>query len=155
MGETIWQKASRIEKERFRVLNDRKTCEYVKQGDDFLKKHGIEFDCQLLGLQKYFPDDKEKRHVYEIVFSRKEKDFSIRFGQSIYCTELNIRPTAYDVLTCIQKNDPGRFDEFCSDFGYNEDSIKDRQLYFRVVEEWKKVSGFFSFEELEEMEEIQ
>lgn len=63
-------------------------------------------------------------------------------------------PRPYDVLTCITKNDPGSFEEFCSDFGYDTDSRRAEQVYFAVQKEWSKARRFFTSEELEEMQEI-
>jgi len=64
-------------------------------------------------------------------------------------------PTAYDLLTCITKNDPGTFADFCSEFGYDEDSRKAFDVYLAVQNEWAKVSRFFTAEELAEAQEIQ
>jgi hypothetical protein len=64
-------------------------------------------------------------------------------------------PSAYDVLTCITKNDPGTFEDFCGDFGYDEDSRKAEATYFAVRDEYKQVSRFFTVEELEKAQGIQ
>lgn len=63
-------------------------------------------------------------------------------------------PTAYDILVCITKNDPGSFENFCSDFGYDEDSKKAEKIYTSVLDEWKKVKGFFTLSEIEQLNEI-
>lgn len=63
-------------------------------------------------------------------------------------------PTAYDVLSCLTKNDPGTFENFCSDFGYDEDSRKAEKTYIAVCEEWKNVCALFSDEEIEQLQEI-
>jgi hypothetical protein len=62
---------------------------------------------------------------------------------------------AYDLLACLQKSDPGTFEDFCSDFGYDTDSRKAESTYHAVVKEWKKVSHFFTAEELTQVQEIQ
>jgi hypothetical protein len=64
------------------------------------------------------------------------------------------RPTAYDVLSCIQKYDPGSFHDFCSEFGYNEDSISDKRVWRACVDEWRKVRAFFTPEEIEILGDI-
>ena len=64
-------------------------------------------------------------------------------------------PTPYDVLTCLTKNDPGTFDDFCSEYGFDNDSIRARTTWEAVVEEWRKVKAFFTDEELTEAQEIQ
>lgn len=64
-------------------------------------------------------------------------------------------PTAYDLLACITKNDPGTFEDFCSEFGYDEDSRRAEKTYKAVVDEYKQVISLFNDEELEMLQEIQ
>jgi hypothetical protein len=63
-------------------------------------------------------------------------------------------PTPYDVLACITKNDPGTFADFCSEFGYDEDSRRAETIYNAVVKEWRKVEKFFTAEEREKLQEV-
>jgi hypothetical protein len=63
-------------------------------------------------------------------------------------------PTAYDILACLTKYDPRRFNDFCDEFGYDNDSIKARDTYEAVRDEWYEVDDFFSDEELDELREI-
>ena len=65
-----------------------------------------------------------------------------------------IAPTAYDVLSCLTKSDPGTFEDFCSEFGYDEDSRKAEKIYNAVVDEWKNVCALFTDEEIEQLQEI-
>lgn len=62
--------------------------------------------------------------------------------------------SAYDLLACITKYDPSTFENFCADFGYDEDSRKAEATYQAVCKEWQKVQKFFSAEELELIQEI-
>lgn len=63
-------------------------------------------------------------------------------------------PTAYDVLACITKDDVGTFSDFCSDFGYDEDSRRAEETYHAVCREYQKTRKFFTDAELEELCEI-
>jgi hypothetical protein len=63
-------------------------------------------------------------------------------------------PTPYDVLTVITKQDPGSFEDFCGDFGYDTDSRKAESVYFAVQKEWSKVRRFFTADEITEMQDI-
>jgi hypothetical protein len=63
-------------------------------------------------------------------------------------------PTPYDVLACLQKNHPGTFEDFAADYGYDTDSRRAMQTYEAVLQEWGKVSAFFSSNEIEQMQEI-
>lgn len=62
-------------------------------------------------------------------------------------------PTAYELLSCLQKNDPGLFDDFCQEMGYSNDSIKAHKVYLDCQKEWAKVRSLFS-DCMEELQEI-
>lgn len=64
-------------------------------------------------------------------------------------------PTPYDVLACLTKYDPGTFENFCSEYGYDTDSKKAEKTYKAVVSEYENMQKFFSDSELELMREIQ
>ena len=64
-------------------------------------------------------------------------------------------PSAYDVLACLTKNDPGTFENFCSEFGYDADSRSAKKTYKEVCDEWKNVAMLFNDEEINELQEIQ
>lgn len=131
---------------------------YEQQAIDFLKKHGIEFSATFEEIGHHFNDDEKngtRRAIFTCVFERIEGSdyFDITFGQSI--ANGNAKPTAYDVLACLTKSDPGDFEDFCSEFGYNEDSRSAYETWQSVVKEWDKVNDFFTAEEIEELQEIQ
>lgn len=65
-----------------------------------------------------------------------------------------IAPTAYDVLAYLTKNDPGTFEDFCSTYGYDEDSRKAEKIYNAVLDEWKNVCALFTDGEIEQLQEI-
>jgi hypothetical protein len=64
------------------------------------------------------------------------------------------RPGAYDVIACMQKYDPGTFENFCSEFGYDEDSRAAERIYFACQNEYSQLAKIFTPEQLEEMQEI-
>lgn len=64
-------------------------------------------------------------------------------------------PTAYDILTCLTKYDPGSFENFCSEFGYDIDSRKAEKTYNAVVNEWHHIAMLYNDQELEQLQEIQ
>lgn len=63
-------------------------------------------------------------------------------------------PSEYDVLACITKHDPGTFENFCSEFGYETDSKKAEKTYKAVLDEYKNVAMLYSDDEIEELAEI-
>lgn len=89
-----------------------------------------------------------------LVSKLKRKDWDYLHNGKSDKIHYPIAPSAYDVLACITKNDPGDFEDFCSNFGYETDSRKAKKVFKRVKEEWKKVKGFFSIPELEQLNEI-
>lgn len=66
-----------------------------------------------------------------------------------------IPPTEYDVLACLTKYDPETFEDFCSVFGYDEDSRKAERIYEAVKEEYQNVAMLWNDSEIEELQEIQ
>jgi hypothetical protein len=67
------------------------------------------------------------------------------FWNSIDAREKGEKPTAYDVLSCISLdlNCPVSFEEFCSEYGYNQDSRKDEKLWRRCNRFAHKLRDFF------------
>ena len=64
-------------------------------------------------------------------------------------------PNEYDVLSCLEKYEPGTFEDFCSEFGYDEDSRTAERIYIAVIKEYKDLTRIFTEEQMEELGEIQ
>lgn len=118
-----------------------------------LEDLGVTFSAVFKTHGKHFHDDIEKRDIYRCSFKRGKSSFTVTFGQSIANT--GSTPSAYDVLACLQKSDPGDILEFCDNFGYNPDSRTVEKIYRAVCAEWSKVNAFFTNEEIERIQEIQ
>ena len=135
------------------------TCEYQQQAADFCLKHKVRMRVQYDRTAKYFPEDKEKRDIYKITITRDGLPFKwvFEFGQSLINTlgyvykargkgqrvTKRTAPNEYDVLAAITKSDPGSFKDFCSEFGYSDDSIQAFSTYKKVKEEWIHVHALF------------
>jgi hypothetical protein len=65
-----------------------------------------------------------------------------------------VAPNEYDVLACLTKYDPGTFENFCGDFGYDTDSKTAEKTYSAVCDEYKNVQALFTDAEIEELSEI-
>lgn len=63
-------------------------------------------------------------------------------------------PRPYDVLAVLSKSDPGTFEEFCSEYGYDTDSRKAENIYHAVVDEWNNLKMLFTDDELDKLSEI-
>lgn len=76
------------------------------------------------------------------------------FGEGIQAKEI-MHPTEYGVIACMQKYPVGSFEDFCGDFGYDEDSRKAEKIYETVKAEYEALERLFTTEELEQLQEIQ
>lgn len=63
-------------------------------------------------------------------------------------------PDAYSILACLTTYDPGTFEDFCSEFGYDTDSKRAEKTYNAVVKEWVGVMALWADEEIEKLQEI-
>ena len=108
-----------------------------------------------MGKKKYFPDDKEERRVLEITLERSGRSISFEFGQSIVDTEKPLHKLEsgllYDVLVCcgVEYYIPTAFSEFCDEFGYNHDSIRNRETFINCKEQQSKLEQIFSDDEID------
>ena len=66
-----------------------------------------------------------------------------------------VPPSKYSVLACLTKFDPGSFEDFCSEYGYDSDSKTADRVYAAVKEEWLNVCRIWVDSEIEELCEIQ
>ena len=130
--------------------------EYDKQAENFLNDTGTEFKAKYLKNGLHFPDDKDERDIYNITLTRKERNFkwTFKFGQSLHSSYFKTKPTAYDVLAGLIKCDLDTFKEFCSSYGYDEDSRKAEKIYKAVVEEWNKITRLWDAEVIKKLQEI-
>jgi len=64
-------------------------------------------------------------------------------------------PTPYSVLAAITKQDPGSFEEFCSDFGCDTDSRKAEKIYQAVKHEFKELQRLYNDYEIERLAKIE
>lgn len=83
--------------------------------------------------------------------------FSEERALEIARAETAKHPSAYEVLACISgdANVPDTFEEFCSEYGYESDSIKALQTFRRCSAFAKRLKSFFTAAELEQLSEIQ
>jgi hypothetical protein len=114
---------------------------YEQTAIDFAKEHNVKLSILGSDYRRHFQDDKQSRHVFKCKLTRNGKQYTFDFGQSIAAGDTE--PTMYDVLTCLTKYDPETFEDFCSEFGYDEDSRKAEKIYNAVVREYKNVERLF------------
>ena len=108
-----------------------------------------------MGIKKHFPEDKATRRVLEVTLERAGRSVSFEFGQSIVDTEKTLKKLVsgllYDVLACCGADYyiPTSFNDFCDEFGYNQDSIRDRETFINCKEQQSKLEQIFSDDEID------
>ena len=128
---------------------------YEKQAIEFLRNAKATMEIKYKGkaINPDWKDDTE-RNYYSFEIRTQKGTMSGTFWDSIHNTQRNNKPTEYDILACLTKYDPGTFEEFCSDYGYDEDSRTAEKIYIAVVREYKQLERIFTTEQLEELAEI-
>lgn len=120
---------------------------------EICKKHGI---TMKVGSPKYGPVDWDNDHdhyCFPVTIRKDGKSMRVMFNQSI--AQGSTPPDEYDIITCITKDDPGSFENFCSDFGYDTDSRSAEKTYKAVKAEWEKMLRVFGEGEcLDDLREI-
>lgn len=141
-------------KESFRI----EKSEYDKQADKFLKNTNSKFSIRYVKHDKYFPDDKEARDIYRFRITKDGKVYSGTFGQSIAGSQEGEVPSAYSVLSSLSGSaydSDDSFEGFCSEYGYDTDSMKAFKIYKAVQKERAGLRKLYSQEELNKLSEIQ
>jgi len=166
-----------------RLIKAKEESEYEAAARKFLESTKTELKATFLFHGRHFDDDKDTRDVYQITLTRGDRVYRFNFGQSIknsgtakesfindcprscphymtgtFACRAHARrrraPTAYDVLACLTKYDPGTFKDFCAEYGYSDDSIKAQKVYFAVQEEFDGVRRLFG-DKLDKLAAIQ
>lgn len=63
-------------------------------------------------------------------------------------------PTEYDILSCLETYMPDTFEDFCSEFGYDTDSISALKTYLACQKQWSNIRKIFTEEQIEELTTI-
>lgn len=68
------------------------------------------------------------------------------------------KPSAYDILACLSSYYPETFEDFCSEFGYDEQSLsnypKVMEIFTACKAEERGLRQLFNDDELEQLSEI-
>lgn len=134
--------------------------QYDQQATDFLAKHEITFSFKLANNKTPdWEDNGQQRNHFVVTLKQGKKRMSFDFFDSAYNyrngkTEI----TAYDALTTCSSeiNCPDTFEDFCSEFGYEEDSRKAEKTFRALKKFSDKLKKFFGSKEIQEdLAEIQ
>ena len=129
---------------------------YVEQAERFLMETNTTCNIIKIGCGKNEAwKDNFIRNFYSVLLENSRGQYTFTFWDSAYNTRKNIKPTCYDILACVTKYDPGIFEDFCSAYGYDSDSISAFKTYVEVQKEYKGISRLFTEEQMEQLREIQ
>lgn len=132
---------------------------YEAQANKFLTDHGITLKAAYIGCKcPRWCDDTKHVHgaKYRITLKRSGKSISFDFWNSYDDMRKGRDPSAYDVLACISSDyhAPDTFENFCAEYGYDEDSRK-ALATFKAVERMSiKLRSFLSEEEADDLSAI-
>lgn len=146
-----------------------------KQAQSFLDKFGIKFratlsDSKVAPWAMREKPFKSEPHHFRVTLSKGRPctpeytgnvcsacRLTFDFWSSVADAEKGIKTVdAYSVLACISGdvNCPETFEDFCSEYGYEPDSIKSLQTFRRCSAFGKRLRAFFTPEEAEALGEI-
>lgn len=158
------------------------TTSYDQQAEKFLSDNGITFRATLSDSKPapwindhngspFGTEAQKSRHHYRVTLSkgkpctpeytgniRSSARLTFDFWGSIKDAEEGIKTvTPYDVLACISGDAhcPETFEDFCSEYGHESDSIKALQTFRRCSAFAKRLQAFFTAAEIEQLQEIQ
>lgn len=96
-------------------------------------------------------DDSYYRNKYMITVTRGDKNIRFVFWDSANNTQKGDRPTDYDILVTIKNESycSETFEDFCDEFGYDNDSIKAKKTFQKLNKMSDKILSVFTPEELE------
>lgn len=145
-----------------------KESTYATEAREFLERNGIEMRIVFKNRQANRNwNETVLRNRYTVYIRNTNTNEAMRviFWASVYDTQNNITPSEYDILACLTKYDPGDYEEFCSEFGYEPEienefgrlvrNAKAYRIWRACCDEWEKVQRVFGESEtLEELRDI-
>jgi hypothetical protein len=144
----------------YKRLSDRVTAQYrvaLKRGN---REYRFDFSTSINDSWKFFKQEESKRlkglpsgiDIDEFFDSQTCLQESFTYRQ-FYVSRAKKAPSLCDILACLTKYDPGSHEEFCDNYGYDQDSIKGLNTYLEVQKEWREVNRMFG-DVLDELSEI-
>lgn len=128
--------------------------DYEKQALHFLNSTNTEMLIQFLKYGKHFDNDKEDRNIYSFTLSRNGKTYQSEFGDSIQNTMDGVEPNQYDILACLGSSCPESFEDFCLEYGYDNDSISALHTFEACKAEAIGLKTLFNESELQDLSDI-
>jgi len=127
-----------------------------EQAAEFLRKTGTTVNISRATNACPPWDDEKHIHGYKFLvkLTRGERTYSFDYWNSFNDKQDKIKPCHYDVLSCLDVNSLDTFKDFCSEYGYDEDSRKAKTIFHNVQDQVKSLQVLFNDIELEMLGEI-
>jgi len=133
------------------------TTDYQNQAREFLNTCPATMSITYIGKVKV-TWDKGNHNMYTFIIKTQRGQMTGNFYDSRHNTEANIKPTEYDILSCLEKYDVGSIDDFMHEFGYEIHCVEDMtnliNTYNAVVKEYNDVRRCFTEEQIKAMRDI-
>lgn len=128
---------------------------YEQQADKFLTDTNTTLTVEYVkyGQMTWDEDRRNYRHIFKFRIENELGHYESLFGQSI--ADGDKTPTSYNILTCLEKYEPESFENWCSQFGYDEDSRKAYSTWETCCEQYEALAEMFTDEEMDLLREIQ
>lgn len=97
-------------------------------------------------------DDYRARDILKEVLGKNITRAHARRAHDALLAEL--APTSYDILAALDQLHAESFEDFCAEFGYDEDSRRAFRTYRELVEQDRRLRQLFNHDELEQLAEI-
>ena len=95
----------------------------------------------------HFVNDKDFRNIYRVAIKTQNGLFSYDFVYRVAINTVNgIKPTEFDVLSCLSWFDIGSFEDFCSEYGYESEDAQ--RVYNAVTNETENLERIFTDEQI-------
>lgn len=115
--------------------------EYLNTGQSYTKwKNGLTISNRRVESNPHMPDP-DMRH-WKATLRGDKKSYTLVFSQGSAHTK---EPSIYDILTCLRSDyiEPETsFENFCSDTGYETDSLRALKIFKAVRVQSEKVRKF-------------
>jgi len=141
--------------------------EYSEKAKNFCRKTGttitVVYDDSVTSAQawgdKHFHFPQMMHDKYKVTIKRGHKQFRIDYYGSNHDYERNLRPDAYDILSCLSGDFfEGTIDDFVREFGYEVDEWDDvrriEKIYKGVCRETRNIRRLYSEDEIEMLLDI-
>jgi len=136
--------------------------EYDTQAANFLTKHGITFSFKLANTKTpnwndEYDDSRRFSNHFLVSFKKGKEKISFDFFDSMNNFQKGVTELrAYDALTCCSAefNCPNNFEEFCDEFGYDQDSRSAEKTFRACLKLSNKLKKFFVGKMADDLMEI-